>query len=257
LKGGPTLWKRMFPRGEMPVGGCNGRWQSPIKVAAKSPETIVDNVHPLELDYPSEGKWVMKRSHRGLVLQRDPAMGMGVLGYRGKSYKAHRAELHKPAQHAVNGVIYDMEIDIIHTSDDGEQANLATFIKADAAREYLHNELLASHFDFSMLPQSNGDEKRLLDVFSLSFLIDPKNTTFFHYVGSQDTPPCVEGVKWFVMAQPQWMNPGDMEEYPQSLVGNARTIQPDHGRKVWMGDKVTGQGITYDRPEGAKYFVNS
>jgi len=150
-----------------------------------------------------------------------------------------------------------MEVVIVHTDDDGRMANLATFIKADSKREYLHNPLLSSHFDFSSMPQSNGDEKHLQDTFSLSFLIDPKNTTFFQYTGSQDTPPCIEGVEWFVMAQPQWMNNGDMEEYPQSLVGNARVLQRDHGRKVYMGDKVTGQGISYDRPNGATYFVDS
>merc|ERR1711998_334762 len=88
LKGGPYLWKAMFPRGSMGVGGCSGRWQSPIAVSATSPDTIVDNVHPLELDYPSIGKWVMHRTKNRLYMQRDPAMGMGELGYRGRTYRA-------------------------------------------------------------------------------------------------------------------------------------------------------------------------
>ena len=132
------------------------------------------------MNYPTVGNWVMHRQRNRLYLQREPAMGMGTLAYRGKTYDVRRVDLHKPAQHEVNGILYDMEMDIHHTSDDGLMASVAAFIKVDAAREYgltcglilvncsdafvhryLHNRDINSHFDFHSLPKNNGDKVEL------------------------------------------------------------------------------------------------
>merc|ERR1740138_488040 len=178
------------------------------------------------MNYPTVGNWVMHRERNRLYLQREPAMGMGTLAYRGKTYDVRRVDLHKPAQHEVNGILYDMEMDIHHTSDDGLMASVAAFIKVDAAREYLHNRDINSHFDFHSLPKNNGDKVELKDTFSLAY---------FAYTGSQDHPPCIEGVQWIVMASPNWMNNGDLSFYPPEVSGNARTLQALHGRTVYMG----------------------
>jgi len=250
MGGGPNLWKAMFPRGSMVVGGCNGNFQSPIALRASGPETVIDNTNTVSMNYPTVGNWVMHRERNRLYLQREPAMGMGTLAYRGKTYDVRRVDLHKPAQHEVNGILYDMEMDIHHTSDDGLMASVAAFIKVDAAREYLHNRDINSHFDFHSLPKNNGDKVELKDTFSLAFMMNPNNLTYFAYTGSQDHPPCIEGVQWIVMASPNWMNNGDINFYPKSLEGNARVLQPLAGRKVFRGTKVTGNGLSYNKGKG-------
>merc|ERR1712070_32442 len=93
-----------------------------------------------------------------------------------------------------------MELDIIHTDDDGRMANVAVLIKANAEKEYLHNQELNSHLNIHALPKSNGDVVNLVDAFSLACLMNNKNLTYFSYIGSQDRPPCIEGVQWIVMA---------------------------------------------------------
>jgi carbonic anhydrase len=248
MRGGPNLWKAMFPRGSMAVGGCNGNFQSPIAVRSGGAETVIDNSHEVSMNFPVVGKWTMSRVRDRLYLQRNPAMGMGTVAYRGKSYDVRRVDLHKPAQHEVDGVIYDMELDIHCTSDDGRMLSVANFFYVDPTREYLHNRDINSHFDFHNLPQSDGDVNHLEDEFSLNFFMNPQNLTYYAYIGSQDHPPCIEGVQWIVMASPKrgFMNNGDIQFYPQDLNGNARVLQPLKGRKVYRGNKVTGVGLSYN-----------
>lgn len=252
LGNGPNVWASMFPRGSMVVGGCNGNFQSPIPLRSNGPETVVDNENTVAMNYPTVGGWVMHRTRGRLFLQREPAMGMGSMTYKGKTYTVRRVDLHKPAQHEVNGLLYDLEMDIHHSSDDGQMASVAVFVKADAPKEFMHNVDINSHFDFHSLPKSEGDTVHLADTFSLSFLMDPKNLTYFSYEGSQDHPPCVEGVQWIVMASPNWMNNGDLSFYPPEVSGNARTLQALHGRTVYMGDgsKVKGNGLSYNTDKG-------
>jgi carbonic anhydrase len=248
MKGGPNLWKAMFPRGSMVVGGCNGNFQSPIALA-QGPTTIIDNENVPSFSFPLTSGWVMYNKKNRIYLQRNPANGMGSIAWKGRTYHVRRVDLHKPAQHTVDGVLYSMEVDIHCTSDDGLMASVATFIKVDPAREYVHNRIINSHFDFLNMPKSDGDVTPLQDSFGLYFLFPNTNQTHYSYTGSQDHPPCIEGVEWIVMTEPNWMNGGDMSAFPAS--GNARPTQRLHGRKIYVGSKVTGNGFSFDtgRPD--------
>jgi carbonic anhydrase len=62
-----------------------------------------------------------------------------------------------------------------------------------------------------------------------------KDSGFYKYDGSFTTPPCTEGVKWFVQAKPVRVTPKQINrmwkqfgEYP----GVARPPQPLYGREI-------------------------
>jgi carbonic anhydrase len=65
----------------------------------------------------------------------------------------------------------------------------------------------------------------------------PKARTTYRYDGSLTTPPCSEGVKWFVMTTPIALSNEQIRAFTALFHGNARPVQPVNGRAV-VTDKV-------------------
>ena len=60
----------------------------------------------------------------------------------------------------------------------------------------------------------------------------PKARTTYRYTGSLTTPPCTEGVEWFVMTQPVEMSPEQIAAFRRLFSGNVRPLQPVNARNV-------------------------
>jgi carbonic anhydrase len=58
----------------------------------------------------------------------------------------------------------------------------------------------------------------------------PVNKEYFHYMGSLTTPPCTEGVKWFVMKHPVEVSQDDLDALNKIMPNNSRPIQDPNGR---------------------------
>jgi carbonic anhydrase len=62
----------------------------------------------------------------------------------------------------------------------------------------------------------------------------PADRTFFTYAGSLTTPPCTEGITWFVMKTPIEMSPAQIDAFTklEHLGHTNRPIQRLGGRTV-------------------------
>jgi carbonic anhydrase len=60
----------------------------------------------------------------------------------------------------------------------------------------------------------------------------PPNTAYCTYAGSLTTPPCSEGVTWFVLKTPMDVSPEQIHTFADIYLDNARPIQPIDGRVV-------------------------
>jgi carbonic anhydrase len=67
----------------------------------------------------------------------------------------------------------------------------------------------------------------------------PAASAVWRYTGSLTTPPCTEGVHWFVLATPVELSHGQIEilksaelEAAPDGIGNNRPVQPLNGRRV-------------------------
>jgi carbonic anhydrase len=63
----------------------------------------------------------------------------------------------------------------------------------------------------------------------------PTDRRSFRYEGSLTTPPCSEGVRWTVMAQPVAVAADRLEALAAVLRGNSRPLQPRHDRALSLG----------------------
>ena len=62
--------------------------------------------------------------------------------------------------------------------------------------------------------------------------LKPLPRRYFRYSGSLTTPPCSEGVKWIVVADPQPLSAEQIEMLDSHLHENNRPVQPLFGRHI-------------------------
>ena len=60
----------------------------------------------------------------------------------------------------------------------------------------------------------------------------PANQSFYHFKGSLTTPPCSEGVNWFVMKDPVAVSKSQVKQFLSIVGENARPVQAANGRFV-------------------------
>ncbi len=60
----------------------------------------------------------------------------------------------------------------------------------------------------------------------------PNKHTYYAYDGSFTTPPCTEGVKWVVLAEPVSLSRHQIDEFRRTIDGNNRPVQPLNNREI-------------------------
>jgi carbonic anhydrase len=147
----------------------------------------------------------------------------------GATYSLAQFHFHTPSEHKLHGKSYPLEIHLVHTDADGKPALvLGIFVKEGAENAAL-KPLLES------FPKTAGEKSEpagaSIDVGGLL----PADRAHYAYDGSLTTPPCTEGIRWRVLAQPIEMSHAQIEAAEHILrhrTGTNRPIQPAHGRPV-------------------------
>jgi len=60
----------------------------------------------------------------------------------------------------------------------------------------------------------------------------PKNTAYYRFNGSLTTPPCSEGVRWFVLKEPIEISKEQLKEFEKVMGKNNRPVQPINARII-------------------------
>lgn len=150
--------------------------QSPIDVNAEFKDS--------ELKF-SYGNSDVEKRQKNYVLQFEFERHDFVLRAK-KKYFTRYIEFHHPSEHLISGEQYSLELQIFHKSDDEQWLALAILVKIGKENPAFN--------DLIKLMRSKEIEGKL----NLSKIIKEDDKTFF-YDGSFTTPPCTEGVKWYVM----------------------------------------------------------
>ena len=111
------------------------------------------SLKPLEFHYIA-GPMTLVNTGHGIVAHVDPGSTLVANGVR---YNLVELDFHHPSEHAVKGKLSDMEVDLVHRSDDGKMAIVAVRLNQDRG---FPNALLASIFDH--LPATPGTSTRSL-----------------------------------------------------------------------------------------------
>jgi len=228
---GPEHWGSISPK----FASCqNGRAQSPIDIVAPSGRDASDAI---ALTFAPATLRIVHQEHvadainNGHTIQVNYSEG-DTLTVGGRAYRLVQYHFHAASEHTVNGRQFPMEMHLVHTDAEGQLAVIGVLIVEGA-----HN----AAFDpiWTNLPATKGVEHHLEHVTVDVDALLPAVRTTYRYDGSLTTPPCSEGVKWFVMTTPIALSPAQIGAFTALFHGNNRPVQPLNGRPV-LTEQVGG-----------------
>ncbi|HLL40670.1 MAG TPA: carbonic anhydrase family protein [Rubrobacteraceae bacterium] len=213
---GPAYWGEL----SSDYATCaTGTEQSPVDIPSSAPTDPANlrfDYQPTELNVVNDGHVFKTAYDSGSSLRVD-----------GRDYKLEEFHFHNPSDHTIDGDAAPMGLHLVHKDDQGEVAVVDVSI-VEGAR----NTALAPFFD--NLPAAKGEMTlRGATIDAAEFL--PYNQSYWRYDGSLTTPPCTEGVKWFVMTTPVEVSAEQIAAHNAIYSGNARPTQPMNGRPFFVG----------------------
>ena len=211
---GPEHWGALSPE----FAACsNGAEQSPINIT--DPHTA--DLPALHFAYHASPLKIIDNGH---TIQINYAPG-STLTVEGKTYELVQFHFHHPSEEEINGEHYAMVAHLVHKSSEGKLAVVAVLVKEGSP-----NQLVNTLWD--NLPPEKGKELDKDDVEVHVTDLLPANHRYFTFPGSLTTPPCSEGVTWYVLATPMALSKAQIDRFASIYPLNARPIQPLHNRKV-------------------------
>jgi carbonic anhydrase len=220
---GPAEWGSLCPE----FSSCgSGRSQSPIDLSGAAREELA----ALKTAYRPAALRIVHHMHVADVVNNGHTVQVNCpsgssLDVDGGAYELLQFHFHSPSEHTLEGKHFPMEMHLVHKAADGKLAVVGVFIAEGATNA-------AFEPVWSNLPEEKGLELHLEDVEVDVEALLPKNRTTYRYDGSLTTPPCTEGVEWFVLAEPIALGPEQIGAFRAVLQGNNRPTQPLNGRKV-------------------------
>jgi carbonic anhydrase len=141
-----------------------------------------------------------------------------------EKYDLSSVTFHTPSEHRIGGYTYPAEIHLAHDRNN-ERAVVAVFVEEGPYNPNLQTLI-------NNLPREPGARTDLFPLrFNASDLL-PHSKRYYRYRGSLTTPPCSEGVQWYVLTTPIHATAAQIERLREVLGENARPVQPLGDRRV-------------------------
>lgn len=193
-----------------------GAQQSPINL--NDADAISANIGKIQLAYHSTPLRIVNNGHT-IQVNCEPGSSASL---RGHSYDLKQFHFHTPSEHTHNGNRYAMELHLVHQNAAENIAVLGVFIKEGAANPAL--DPIWQH-----IPATPGPEQTVSGARVDAASLIPASSDYFAYLGSLTTPPCTEGVRWFVFAQPVSASREQIGKFRSVIAMNSRPLQSlDH-----------------------------
>lgn len=208
---GPEHWGRIAPV------CANGRRQSPIDLD----RVTRADLEPIRFDYDVRAREIFHSGHAvGIRFVAGAAFRTD-----GRTYHLDHLHFHVPGEHRIAGKSFALEAHFVHADDAGNVAVAALLYNLGAADPTL--------VKIEPRLKLEAQEHQPLDgaLSAADFL--PEDREYYFYNGSLTTPPCTEGVDWFVLMTQLTVSQEQAEALMQAVGGsNNRPLQAPNGRQV-------------------------
>ena len=209
---GPAVWGRLSS--EYLLCAVGNR-QSPIDIVgatrAEVP-AVVFHYQPMMLEVQHNGHTVEVAS-----------TSENWIEVGGARYDLTQFHFHTPGEHTVEGRPFDMEVHLVHQNEEGTLAVVGILVRRGGEHPVLDD--LAEQ-----LPEP-GESLAIEKKIAVAELL-PEASRIFRYEGSLTTPPCSEGVQWFVFETPVEVSAAALAAFEAVLGDNSRPVQPLNGREL-------------------------
>jgi carbonic anhydrase len=210
---GPEHWSELSPDYAACEIGVN---QSPVDIT----DTIAAELDPLKFDYETGSIDIVNNGH---TLQINARPG-GWMRVRGQMFQLLQIHFHSPSEHRINGEAFPLEAHLVHQDEQGNLAVVAFLFrtgewnanleKIGKAGPTIIGESASFDINFSDLPMYQNHE------------------SYFSYSGSLTTPPCTEGVRWFILQAVEPISPIQVANFVDLIGEDARGPQPLNARVI-------------------------
>lgn len=213
---GPLVWGKLDPAYQ----ACSkGHQQSPIDIRGAH---LNKALKPLEYHYIA-GPATLENNGRTIIVHVNPGSFMVADGVR---YELQEFEFHHPSEEAVRGRLTDMDVELVHKSADGKMAIVEVRLAMDRGSA---NAVLAMLWP--LLPKTAGTTAKVTDMVNAAGFL-PADPGYWTYMGSLPTPPCTEGVRWFVYEDDISLSLDQLRTFAALFRMNSRPLQDAHGRRI-------------------------
>lgn len=223
---GPAHWGELSPD----FAACSaGLQQSPIDIPAGAPVNpadIVFNYSPSALTVVNNGHTIQANYDAGSTITID-----------GMDYQLLQFHFHGDSEHTVAGQHSPMEAHFVHGNAAGQLAVVGVMLKEGDANVALEPV-------FANMPAEKGDPVAVAGATVSAGDVLPVDRSYYRYDGSLTTPPCTEGVKWFVMANAVTISAGQQAAYTDLHADNYRPVQAMNARSFYLGGAPEGLPVT-------------
>ena len=213
---GPLVWGRIDPAYQ----ACSkGHEQSPIDIHHAR---LNKALQPIEFHYIA-GPVTLENNGANIIARVNPGSYINAGGVR---YELQQFEFHHPSETAVDGKLTDMDVELLHKSADGKMAIIEVRFALDRGYPNAVMAMLWPH-----LPQRPGTTSKVDAMVNAGGFL-PADRGYWTYIGSLPTPPCTEGVRWFVFENELTVSLEQLRAFTALFRMNSRPLQDGHGRRI-------------------------
>ena len=226
---GPAQWASMSSEWSLCGAGLE---QSPIDLVNPSPIELP----PVEIDLPGDQE-VEVMNQEGVIDALDNGhtiqintKGAEKMTVGETTYRLAQFHFHAPSEHTFDGRHFPIEMHFVHQAEGGELAVMGVLVEEGA-----ENPSLAPLW--SQLAQAPGTEAtvRIPPGFA-EHLFSGETTGVYHYRGSLTTPPCSEGVRWYIRKTPTQLSREQIAAFTARYNHNNRPVQALGDRTLYLDE---------------------
>ena len=211
---GPSHWGELKPE----FAACkDGHHQSPVDIL--NPKKA--DLPPIHFEYKPSPLHIIDNGHT-IMINYGPGSFILV---GDKKYVLKQFHFHRPSEEKINGKSFAMTVHLVHADEEGKLAVVAVLLQ-DGEDNALVHEL------WNDLPREKDKEESFENVHINLSQILPANRSYYSFIGSLTTPPCSEGVTWFVLKHPTTISAEEIKRFSQLYRDDARPTQPLYDRVV-------------------------
>lgn len=210
--GAPNNWGELSPEYSLCATGMR---QSPIDLVGWSEDT---SAPPLNFSYTGSPREV---NHNGKVAHVEYGEG-NTLTVGDRRYELVSMHIHVHAEHQVNGQLFPAEMHLVHRKEGGFLGVVGQIYRLGEPDPVVQALIDA-------YPNPGQVSHSVTGLNAADFV--PSDRGYYHYDGSLTTPPCSEGVDWYVLEQTRTISQEQVNRIAALHNGfNHRPIQARNGR---------------------------
>jgi carbonic anhydrase len=195
-----------------------GENQSPINITS---QFDVD-LPPLWFDYQAPASRVLNNGH---TIQIDIAKGSRIT-LDNQEFVLKQFHFHTPSENTINGKHFPLEAHFVHRNEVTNHYAVVAVMFEEGEENALLQQV------WQTMPVEKGQKTTFENALTYTQLI-PIDKEYYQFNGSFTTPPCTEGVRWYVLKKPMPISTAQVTQFLSVMKHpNNRPVQKMNARLV-------------------------